>query len=115
MNYTTIGLIGLGVLGIILHCLVELNKLNKANKGDYRMATKEYFKLEIFSLLLSLFVVIGSSFLSSEVQSILEKIGYAWLMGLAYIAIGYSAQSILIFVMGKAAKTINKDETNGTN
>ena len=70
MNYTKIGLIGLGVLGIILHCLVELNKLNKANKGDYRMATKEYFKLEIFSLLLSLFVVIGSSFLSSEVQYI---------------------------------------------
>jgi heme/copper-type cytochrome/quinol oxidase subunit 2 len=108
--YTTSFLIMLGLLGMILHCLVELNKLNKANKGNYKMAIKEYFKLEIFSLLIAFFVVIGCSFISSEVQAALVKIGYEWLMGAAYVSIGYSAQSLLVFVMGKAAKQIDQEE-----
>ncbi len=114
MTYTKLALIGLGVLGILLHCLVELNKLNKANKGDYTMAIKEYFKVEIFSLLIALFVVIGCAFISSEVEAALTKIGYEWLLGGAYIMIGYSAQSLLIFMVGKANKVIaNENTTNG--
>lgn len=106
--YTILTFIGLGLFGVILHCLVELNKLNKANKGDYRMAIKEYFRLEIFSILISLFVVLACSFISSEVEAALAKIGYEWVIGGAYIAIGYSAQSLLVFFMGKAAKQIEQ-------
>ncbi|HHT9135874.1 MAG TPA: hypothetical protein ACFYEK_01375 [Candidatus Wunengus sp. YC60] len=68
------------------------------------MAIKEYFKLEIFSLLISVFVVLGCTALANEVEAILDKFGYLWLMGAAYIFIGYSAQSILVFFMGKAGK-----------
>jgi uncharacterized membrane protein YdjX (TVP38/TMEM64 family) len=117
MNYTKLMLIGLGVLGIFLHCLVELNKLNKANKGLIQIVIREYFKAEVFSLLIALFVVIGCSIISNEVESILSKLGYEWLLGAAYISIGYSAQSILIFVMGKTAKIISSetDETTSNN
>lgn len=107
MNYTKLALIALGVLGLGLHCLVELNKLNKANKGDYKMALREYFKLEIFSLFISFGVVIGCAFLSDEVEKALDKIGWLWLMGFAYVFIGYSAQSLLVAFMGKGQKTIN--------
>lgn len=115
MNYTKVTLIMLGVLGLGLHCLIELNKLNKANKGDYKMAMREYFKLEIFSLLISFLVVCGCTFLSSEVEKALDKIGYLWLMGFAYIFIGYSAQSLLVAFMGRGQKTIDEKIGSSSN
>lgn len=114
MNYTKLMLIGLGVLGIILHCFVELNKLNKANKGKIDIVVKQYLKIEFFSLLISLFVVIGCSVIADEVGIILTKLGYEFLLGAAYIMIGYSAQSILIFATGKTAKIISSETQQTT-
>ena len=104
MNYTNLTLFGLGLLGILLHNLVELNKLNRANKGSVRLG--EYFKLERFSILISVVVVGVSLIVKAEITQ-LEQVG-KWL-GLAFMAIGYMGQSLLVFVMGKAEKKINKD------
>lgn len=104
MNYTNLTLFGLGLLGILLHNLVELNKLNRANKGSVRLG--EYFNLEKFSILISIVVVAVSLIVKAEITQ-LEQVGN-WL-GLSFMAIGYMGQSLLVFVMGKAEKKINKD------
>jgi len=105
MNYNDIYLIALGMLGVLLHNLVELNKLNKASKGT--LSIREYLKLERFSIAISMIVVIVCMMIKHEITQ-LEAAG-KWI-GLAFISIGYMGQSLLIFVMGKASKAIDKPE-----
>ena len=107
MNYTPLVLFLLGLLGVILHNLVELNKLNKQLKGNLKL--KDYFKLEIFSICISLVVVICAVIASQEIKQI-EQAG-KWL-GLAFVTIGYMGQSLLVFFMGKASKAIGKDDNS---
>lgn len=105
MNYTNITLFGLGLLGILLHNLVELNKLNKASKGSLNI--KQYLKLESYSIAISIVVIVVALVIKHEITQ-LEAAG-KWL-GLAFMTIGYMGQSLLVFVMGKANKVIDKDE-----
>lgn len=105
MNYTNFVLIALGLLGILLHNLVELNKTNKATNGNVKIG--EYLKLEIFSIIISIICVIVCVIIKQEIKQV-EQAG-KWL-GLAFVAIGYMGQSLLIFVMGKATKTIGKED-----
>ena len=108
MNYTHLTLIGLGLSGVLLHCLVELHKRNKATNGKAKLG--EYLRQEIYSILISIFLSVASSFVGSEIKSALEKIGYEWLLGVAFITIGYMGQSLLIFFIGKANKAIGKPD-----
>lgn len=105
MNYTNLTLFGLGALGVLLHNLVELNKLNKASKGTLNI--RQYLSIEAFSIIISLIVCFVAIIIKTEIQQ-LEQVG-KWL-GLAFIAIGYMGQSLLIFVMGKANKVIDKQD-----
>ena len=105
MNYTNLTLYGLGLLGILLHNLVELNKINRKNKGTVRLG--EYFKIERFSILISVIVCGVCLIIKAEITQ-LEQVG-KWL-GLAFIAIGYMGQSLLVFAMGKANKVIEKND-----
>lgn len=103
MNYTHITLFALGLLGILLHNLVELNKLNRASVGSLKI--REYLRLERFSILISVIVVAVCLIIKTEITQ-LELAG-KWL-GLAFISVGYMGQSLLVFVMGKANKVIDK-------
>lgn len=105
MNYTNITLIALGVLGILLHNLVELNKLNKSSKGT--LSIRRYLNIEIYSIFISLVVLVVALIIKHEIVQ-LEAAG-KWL-GLAFMTIGYMGQSLLIFVMGKANKVIDKQD-----
>lgn len=105
MNYNDIYLIALGMLGVLLHNLVELNKLNKASVGN--LSISKYLRLERFSIAISVIVVIVCVMIKHEITQ-LEAAG-KWI-GLAFISIGYMGQSLLIFVMGKASKAIDKPE-----
>lgn len=105
MNYTSLTLFALGLLGILLHNLVELNKLNRASNGNLNY--KQYFKLEMFSIFISVVVIAVALIIKTEIKQ-LEQVG-KWL-GLAFMAIGYMGQSLLVFVMGKANKVIDKEE-----
>lgn len=107
MDYTVITLLILGLFGILIHNLVKLNELNRANDGilNYR----KYFGIEKFSIMLSLCVVVIALIVRTEITQ-LEKIG-KWL-GLAFVTLGYMAQSLIVAFMGKAQKFIdnqNKD------
>jgi len=106
MNYTNFTLYGLGVLGILLHNLVELNKINSDPKKS-NFTIKSYLKLEAYSIVISLIICFVALLIKTEIQQ-LENVG-KWL-GLAFMAIGYMGQSLLIFIMGKANKVIDKDE-----
>jgi len=105
MNYNDIYLIALGMLGVLLHNLVELNKLNRASKGN--LSIRQYLKFERFSIAISVIVVSVCVMIKHEIIQ-LEAAG-KWI-GLAFISIGYMGQSLLIFVMGKASKAIDKPE-----
>ena len=110
MSYTNIALFGLGLLGILLHNLVQLNKINKANPGKFSLLN--YFKLEVFSIIIAIVMVFTAIIIKVEISQ-LEQAG-KWL-GLSFIAIGYMGQSLLIFVMGKANKVIEKEDTTNQN
>ena len=107
MNYTNITLFGLALLGVLLHNLIELNKINRAQNGNVKL--KEYLKLERFSIYISIIVAFVAVMVKTEIKQV-EAAGN-WL-GVAFVAIGYMGQSLLIFVMGKATKTIGND-SNG--
>lgn len=109
INYTNLVLFTFGMLGILLHNLVELNKLNKASNCTFKI--KEYFKLEIFSILISIIVVIVCLFASTELKQI--QILGKWL-GLGFMAIGYMGQSLLIFFMGKVNKIVNNENSKNS-
>lgn len=110
MNYTNLVLFGLGLLGVLLHNLVELNKINRAAEGDVKLG--RYLKLERFSIIISIVAVIVAIVVKQEIKQLAE-VG-KWL-GLAFIAIGYMGQSLLIFLMGKANKIISKEEETNVN
>lgn len=105
MNYTNATLLALGMFGVLLHNFVELNKLNRAKSGNIKIM--EYLKIERFTIFISISVVIVALLIKQEITQ-LEQVG-KWL-GLAFIAIGYMGQSLLIFTMGKANKVINTDD-----
>ena len=102
MNYTNLALFGLGILGIVLHNLVQLNKINRSQNGNINII--QYLKLEVFSILINIVAIICALIAKHEVAQ-LEQAG-KWL-GLSFITIGYAGQSILVFLMGKAEKKIN--------
>lgn len=110
INYTPLVLFGLGLLGILLHNLVELNKLNKASNCTFSI--KQYFKMEMFSIAISLIVCVVAVVISQEIKQI--AVAGKWL-GLAFMAIGYMGQSLLIFVMGKANKVVNAENGQDPN
>lgn len=107
MNYTPIVLFLFGIVGIILHNLIQLNKINRETKGKVNLYS--YFKLEIYSILISLVMVGVCVFTSQEIKQ-LETIG-KWL-GLAFVSIGYMGQSLLIWFMGKAGKSVGMEDKN---
>jgi len=104
MNYTNAVLILLGMLGVLLHNLIEMNKLNRASQGNIKIG--QYLKIERFTILISAIVVIIAVIVKQEIGQ-LEAVG-KWL-GVAFIAIGYMGQSLLIFTMGKASKVIDQN------
>ncbi len=104
MTYNHITLAALGILGMLFHNLKELNTLNKKENGNVNITN--YLKLERFSIILNVMIVIACCIISQEIQQ-LQQVG-KWL-GLGFIAIGYMGQSLLVFFMDKANKSIGKD------
>lgn len=105
MNYTVLTLAGLGLFGIIIHNLIKLNDINRQSEGNINIL--KYWRIERFSIILSICVVIVGLIVRSEVKQ-LESVG-KWL-GLAFVAIGYMAQSVVVSFMGKAQKIIGSDQ-----
>jgi hypothetical protein len=103
MNYNDITLLGLGLAGVLLHCLIKIGKLKKTNSFK---ATK-YFSSEWVTMAISGIVVAIAIACKHEVMQ-LEQAG-KWL-GLAFVAIGYMGQSILVTVMGKAENILKSKE-----
>jgi hypothetical protein len=97
MEYTPLVLGLLGVGGILLHNLMKMDELNKKLKGKFSLSS--YLALERFSIILSVILVVICVTVSQEVKQ-LEAVG-KWL-GLAFVAIGYMSQSIILKFSSKA-------------
>lgn len=112
MTYTPWLLLVFGLLGVLLHNLVQLNAIKKSNpNGDVNY--KQYFKMEWITMLISV-IVVGLAVIFSQNVEKLYNAG-DWL-GPVYIPIGYFAQSLLVKWMGKAEQTLGtKDGTNSQN
>lgn len=105
MNYNNLTLFALGLLGILLHNLIELNKINRASNGTLNI--RKYLALEVYSIFISVLVVVVAIIVKQEVKQ-LELAG-KWI-GIGFVAIGYMGQSLLVFVMGKAQKFVEKEK-----
>lgn len=101
MDYTLVTLAALGLFGILIHNLVKLNSLNREQKGEINIF--KYWKIERFSIILSVCVVAVCLLVRTEIKQ-LESVGN-WL-GLAFVAIGYMAQSIVVSFSNKAQQFI---------
>lgn len=99
-----------GLLGVVFHTLVELNKLNKASNCTFSI--KQYFRLEMFSIAISILVSVVSAFVPSYVQQ-LSNVKMEYLI-VPYVAIGYMGQSILIALIGKANKIVNNENSKNS-
>ena len=107
MDYSVITLAALGVFGVLIHNLVKLNELNKKLEGNINLW--DYLKIERFAIILSLCVVAVALIVRSEVKQ-LEQVGN-WL-GIAFVAIGYMAQSIIVTIMGRGQKFLDNSDKN---
>ncbi len=103
MNYTLLTLAALGLFGIMIHNLVKLNEINRKSEGTINML--KYWKIERFSILLSVCVVAVALLARTEIAQ-LREVGN-WL-GLAFVALGYMAQSIVVSFGNKAQKYIDE-------
>lgn len=102
MDYTILTLGALGLFGILIHNLIKLNNLNRANNGILNLG--KYLAIEKFSIMISVCVVIVALIARTEIKQ-LESVG-KWL-GLAFVTLGYMAQSIVVTFMGKAQKMLD--------
>lgn len=107
MEYTTLALFLLGMLGIVIHTLMKIKDINKRNKGNFKFGY--FLKLEWPSLAISICLVIVALLVRAEIQQLEQVGGY---LGLAFVAIGYMSQSIVYHFGGKAEKIISDGKGN---
>lgn len=107
MDYTLLTLSLLGLLGIMIHNLIKLNEINRKNEGTVNLI--KYWKLERFSIALSVCVIVVALIARTEIKQ-LERVGN-WL-GLAFVATGYMAQSIVVSFGNRAQKYLDKQVEN---
>ena len=107
MNYTPLILGVLGLFGILIHNLVKLNSINRKAKGNLNFG--EYLKIEMFSILISVCVVIVALLAQQEIKQLQAVSQY---FGLSFVAIGYMAQSLVIQFIGKAQKFIDASDSD---
>ncbi len=102
MNYNDVTLLGLGLLGVLLHSLVKINSIKKSGKD---ISFQAYLSDEWASMLISVLVVVVALVCKNDVKQ-LEDAG-KWL-GLGFTTLGYMGQSVLVAFMGKAEKRLNQ-------
>ena len=105
MTYRLYILFALGLLGILLHNLIKMDSLNRKSKGNLNL--RQYLALEWISILISVVVVVVALIAQTEIKRLSVVDNY---LGLAFVAIGYMAQSIVVSYMGKAEKFLQSDE-----
>ncbi len=104
MVYTNTILFLGGVLGILFHNLKEINVLNKVPENNFKLW--QYLGKECYSILMSVITVTICVVAKNEISE-LESAGK--LLFLGFVTIGYSGQSVLIFLLNKLRKLFGID------
>jgi len=103
MTYTILTLALLGCFGILVHNLKNLNAINRRNDGHINFT--QYFRLERFTIILSICIVAVGIMISQEIKQI--QIAGKW-FGVTMFCLGYMSQSILIWLDGRAETYLKK-------
>ena len=103
MTYTLYILFALGLLGILLHNLIKMDSLNRKSKGNLNL--RQYLALEWISILISVVVVVVALIAQTEIKqlSVVDNC-------LAFVSIGYMAQSIIVTYMGRAESFLHEKD-----
>jgi hypothetical protein len=106
--------IGIGLLGVIAYCLVRANTLQQdANAGNVEFSFADYFKKDLFSILLSVVAVfIWVSIFEETVAKYPQIESYT---RLSFAGVGFMGCYFLQLVFGKAKKFIRKQIDEKTN
>lgn len=102
--YTNLILFALGLFGVLIHNLIKVETINRQSEGHFDF--KKFISIEWPSIAISLSVVCVCLIAKHEIQQ-LEEVGN-WL-GLAFVTIGYTSQSIVYRYLGTAEKKIKGD------
>jgi hypothetical protein len=86
---------------------MKMDEINKKSNGNFKFG--QYLRIERFSIAVSICLGIVCVIASQEIKQ-LEQVS-KWL-GLAFVAIGYMAQSIIIKYGGRAEKIIDNNSKN---
>ncbi len=105
MQYTTITLFALSMLGILIHTLMKIQGINKRQNGNFKFWP--FIRLEWPSLLISICVVVVSLIARAEIATLKQVGNY---LGIGFVALGYMSQSIIYHFAGKAEKMLKNDE-----
>lgn len=105
MEYTNLILFALGIFGILIHNLMKIDGVNRRQNGNFNFWP--FIRLEWPSIFLSICVVVVAMIAKQEVKQLDKVGGY---LGLAFVAIGYMAQSIVYHFLGRAEKKLKADE-----
>jgi len=105
MTYTLYILFALGLLGILLHNLIKMDSLNRKSKGNLNL--RQYLALEWISILISVVVVVVALIAQTEIKQLSVVDNY---LGLAFVSIGYMAQSIIVTYMGRAESFLHEKD-----
>lgn len=103
--YTNLILFALGVFGILIHNLIKINQVNRSLDGNFKLMP--FIKLEWPSISLSLCAVFVVLIAKHEVKQ-LEQVR-EWL-GIFMVFTGYAAQSLIYATLGRAEKSLKKDD-----
>ena len=104
MEYTTLILFSLCLLGILIHTLMKINGINKRTNGNFKFGA--FIRMEWPSLFISVCVGVVALIARQEVVQLKQVGNY---LGLAFVAIGYMSQSIVYHFAGKAEKLLKDD------
>jgi len=99
--HSDLTLLGLGMAGVLLHCLIKISKLKKTN--SFKFAT--YFSMEWPTICISAIVVAIAIVCKHEVTQLDQAKNW---LGIGFVSIGYMGQSILITVMGRAEAILTR-------
>lgn len=105
MEYKDFALLGLGIMGVLLHNLVKISQLKK--EGKVFIAGK-YYSDEWPTMCISFCMVVIAIYCKHEIKELEIAGNY---LGLGFVTLGYMGQSLLITFIGRAQKKAGIDDS----
>jgi uncharacterized protein YacL len=107
----------IGLIGVAFQIIFKIRSLiEKANVGNIRFNWKDYFKQDMFSIILSLLSILLAEFFIRDTLEYYENSKIAMpLIKLTFATLGYAGADISSRLFGRASKMLNSIIDKKTN